>query len=344
MASRSRFRRTRKRVRLPDVALMEKLQLKQAASRVRSAINDFVKREFHGELREHLGASVIGRDCDRQLWYLFRWVAKDDYRTIDLETGEYIDEAGRMNRLFQRGHAEEERMISYLRGTGIEVSERDESAPKKSDGNYPQYRISGVGGHFGGSLDGIVKLPEWVLGFTAMAVLEMKTHGKNSFKKLKEFGLGGLILGRNGKPYSPATYVKNEHVAQMDTYGTAKNIPYGLYVAIEKDTDDIHVELRETDRVNGADMFNRAEYIIRGKYAPGRLTGSSRTDFRCKFCTFKAQCHDGANPTEINCRSCKHATPQPGAQWSCGKRNAIIPPAVIPQACSMYEPVTHLAE
>ena len=44
--------------------------------------------------REHLGASVIGRECDRALWYEFRWITR-------------AAQGGRMLRLFETGRLEE---------------------------------------------------------------------------------------------------------------------------------------------------------------------------------------------------------------------------------------------
>ena len=29
--------------------------------------------------RPHLGASVIGRECDREVWSIFRWITKADH-------------------------------------------------------------------------------------------------------------------------------------------------------------------------------------------------------------------------------------------------------------------------
>jgi hypothetical protein len=43
--------------------------------------------------REHLGGSQIGRECDRALWYGFRWATAPDFD-------------GRLLRLFDTGHRE----------------------------------------------------------------------------------------------------------------------------------------------------------------------------------------------------------------------------------------------
>ena len=52
--------------------------------------------------RDHLGASIIGKDCERALWYDFRWVTRSTF-------------SGRMLRLFDTGKREEDRLVRDLR-------------------------------------------------------------------------------------------------------------------------------------------------------------------------------------------------------------------------------------
>ena len=91
--------------------------------------------------REHLGASVIGRECDRALWYEFRWVTR-------------AAQAGRMLRLFETGRLEEDRLIRNLRRIGVTVLDVDPETGR-------QWHVQAHGGHFGGSLDGVgLGIPE----------------------------------------------------------------------------------------------------------------------------------------------------------------------------------------
>jgi hypothetical protein len=63
--------------------------------------------------REHLGASVIGRECDRALWCEFRWITR-------------AAQSGRMLRLFETGRLEEERGGHFggsLDGVGLGIPE-----------------------------------------------------------------------------------------------------------------------------------------------------------------------------------------------------------------------------
>ncbi len=122
--------------------------------------------EEESEFRAHLGASIIGRKCSREVWYSFRWT-----------TAKKFD--GRMLRLFNRGHLEEPRMVALLLMIGCKVYQYDD--------NKKQFRISGHKKHYGGSLDAVIvgcpDIPDHpILG-------EFKTHNDKSFTKLVSEGL-----------------------------------------------------------------------------------------------------------------------------------------------------------
>ena len=92
--------------------------------------------------RGHLGASVIGRACAREVWYGFRWAKKPAFN-------------GRMLRLFNRGHLEEPRMVALLKMIGVTVHQYDARGK--------QFRIGkGYKGHGGGGMDGVLYgVPEY---------------------------------------------------------------------------------------------------------------------------------------------------------------------------------------
>src|SRR6188472_1125091 len=62
--------------------------------------------------RNHLGASIIGHDCDRYLWLSFRWALNPQHE-------------GRLLRLFSRGDREEAWIVQDLRDAGFSVVDRD---------------------------------------------------------------------------------------------------------------------------------------------------------------------------------------------------------------------------
>ncbi len=263
------------------------------AQRTLDAINAALEAAQEREHRSHLGASILGRKCAREIWYHFRWAAKELFE-------------GRMLRLFDRGQREEERFAEWLRMAGAEVWTHDESQPRKPDGTFPQYRISGWGGHFGGSLDGVGRgIPDLPPGTPFLC--EFKTHNDKSFKVLVEDGLCAA---------------KPEHFAQCQTYMFRMGLPWALYLGINKNDDSIFPELIQANPTEGERLFNRAGEIINSETPPPRIATSPRMiAYACRFCTFKDICHGGADP-EHNCRTCQFSRMGDGGKWFCGVFNA----------------------
>lgn len=269
---------------------------KQLAARISAAIDDYCATAYNDGHRSHLGASIIGKECDFQLWATFRWLAAANF-------------SGRMLRLFDRGKREEPRFLEWLRGTGWTVWDLD---------GDKQIRVSGVDGHYGGSLDGVGKHPEH-----GTFLLEFKTKGTGSgFNKLVSDGV---------QKQHP------EHFIQMSTYGWKHGITHALYFSINKNDDTIHIEVVELDFALAERMEARAKDIIYAKSTPKRISASP-TFWLCKSCFANDVCHHSAKP-ETNCRSCVKSEPVANAEWRCNKWDSIIPKEVIPKGCGEWESI-----
>ncbi len=270
---------------------------KDLAAQIKADIDEWCIKEFTSEHREHLGASVIGHDCARQIWYTFRWVKSQVF-------------SGRMLRLFQRGHEEEKRFITWLRAIGCQVWEVDPGTGK-------QFRIWGVNGHYGGSADsvGITKyFPDLPM------LLEFKTHNTKSFTNLVS---KGVILS------------KPQHYSQMCSYGKHYKFQYAMYVAVNKNDDDLHIEVIELNPNIGHELLNKAQDIIESQIPPQRISNMP-SYYECSYCTFREICHY-EEKIEINCRSCKFAKPIEEGNWACGKyENKIIPINFIKNGCDSH--------
>ena len=225
--------------------------------------------------------------------------------------------------MFNRGHREEARFIEWLEGIGFKVwfENRDEGPNEK--GEYPQYRISDVMGHFGGSLDGIAILPERY-GIAEPVLLEFKTNGT---------GAGFNKLADDGMPIA-----KPEHFAQTSTYGKKYNFRYCVYLNINKNDDSLHIEVVKLNHNLGEQMIMKAEQIIMSQTAPARLSDNP-TFHKCGYCHMKEVCHKGA-VVEVNCRSCAFARPVENAEWFCEVHNGNIPKDFIAKACPSYKAIT----
>lgn len=281
-------------------------------------INSYAIKTYHDPHRWHLGASLIGDDCSRKLWYVFRWCGQDTGMMPDNEGNDEKrhNNHGRKLRLYNRGHREEDRYIEFLTGIGAEVWTRDK------DGN--QFRMNAVGGHFGGSLDGVTKLPERY-GILEPCLVEFKTNGT---------GKGFADLFDKG-----VAVVKPQHFTQMTQYGFHWNLNYCVYFNTCKNDDDLYIEVIKLN-FNQAPLFiAKAERIITTDEPPPRLA-ENPTYFKCQHCEFKPVCHEKQLP-ERNCRSCKNARPIEGGEWHCGVHNGTIPRAFVPQACPSYTPIVN---
>jgi hypothetical protein len=281
-----------------------------------AAIDEYCKVTYDDGHRWHLGASLIGDVCNRRLWYVFRWVKA--WSATDKDGN---DNSGQMQRLFNRGHQTEARFIEWLRGIGIQVWDFDD------DGN--QFRVKGVEGHFGGSLDSKAlyagqQFP--LLAKIGPFLVEYKTHNAKSFAKLLKEGV------KKSKP---------RHWWQMCTYGSYYGFRYALYCAINKDTDEIKLFVIELDWNVGTQALHKATDVVLSQQPPPRFS-ELPSHIECKFCDFLTVCHKGA-PYDRNCRSCKFAQPIKGGSWWCNGWNRELTRDVvenqIPQGCPNWQPV-----
>ena len=233
--------------------------------------------------RAHLGASIIGRECEAELFWSFRWADSADH-------------PARVLRLFARGEREEHVFNDLLRKADVTVWDVD------PDTNQ-QWAVEAVGGHFGGHLDGVLKgLAEVVEAL----VSEQKTHNDRSFKDVRAKGV------ENSKP---------EHYAQMQVYMHLMSLSFALYQAVNKNDDDLYFEIVEYDAAFAERLLAKAEKIITSDFPLTRISDDP-TFYKCKFCDQADVCHTRRAP-QVNCRTCRWATPEldGNARWSCGKHN-----------------------
>jgi len=251
-----------------------------------SKIEEYWKKRGDSETRRtYLGASIIGHECERKLWYDFRHCTSEDF-------------SGRLYRLFNRGHREEDTFVEELKGIGCEVHQFDSKGE--------QFAVSDCGGHFKGHTDGAaLGIPDapktWHL-------LEFKTSSAKEFKKLDK----GV---EQAKPM---------HYAQMQVYMHLTGLTRALYMVVNKDTDELYGERVRYNKDQAVRILQKAERIIFAEKPPEKAT--DRPDsFLCKFCSAHALCHGSNNATpavdikELSCRQCVHATPKKDGTWKCEK-------------------------
>lgn len=122
-------------------------------------MND-LERKFEEPLRPYLGLSEIGHECERFLWYSFRWC----FKNILTE---------RRKRVMRRGRDEEGRIVNNLKKEHITVY-------------ADQLEISLFDGHVKGHIDGVCID---VLNGYKSYLLEMKLLAEKYFKKYEQSGV-----------------------------------------------------------------------------------------------------------------------------------------------------------
>ena len=249
------------------------------------AIDAAVAAADDGPFREHLGASIIGRECEREIWYSFRWATDTRH-------------SGRLLRLFRRGHREEATMAEDLRAAGCTVLTEDESTGL-------QFTFSTCGGHVGGSMDGavlgLVEAPKtWHL-------LECKTASDKAFKALVRSG--GV---ERGKP---------EHAVQMQLYMRWSGLTRAYYLVVNKNDDTYYAERMHANDQMADEAEAKAARIVASDSPPARLSNDPAF-YKCKFCDHSEACHGTAVPPPT-CRSCAHSTPVDGG-WKCDHHERMI--------------------
>jgi len=244
--------------------------------------------------RPHLGASQIGKECERSVWLSFRWAKSPSFN-------------GRMLRLFQRGQDEEERLVSALEKAGYKVWENDPDTGE-------QFRAK-ILPHFSGSLDGIAEKDG------IRYLLEFKTHSDKSFKKLLKQGV------REAKP---------EHFTQMQSYMGAYGLKKALYVAVNKNDDELYIEEVDFNEDVYHGIKDKAERLLHGWSVPGVNYSLEARMSPCKFCDYQGICHLGEN-CERNCRTCKHSRCEKDGTWSCAHKAETISEEQQRIGCEDYE-------
>jgi len=274
---------------------------KRQGNEISGLIFDALASSQDRQNRGHLGCSIIGRECEREVWYMWRWAKSPDF-------------PGRILRLFRRGHEEEPNVVKDLRALGAVIYDNDPHTGK-------QFKIVDLGGHLGGSLDGAIsKVPGY--GPTWM-VLEIKTSGAKPFAKLAKDGV---------------EKTKPEHFVQMQLYMRGTGMRKALYVSVCKDNDELYTEVVDYNQAEADEAIAKARRVLEAESPPAKISEHPGW-WKCKFCDHKPHCQGDQAP-EANCRTCVHATPRmdedrPGL-WTCAKHDKGLNQAEQLAGCSEH--------
>lgn len=249
--------------------------------------------------RGYLGWSQLGKKCNRELWYSFRWAKKASFD-------------GRMLRLFDTGHREEARVIEELKAAGLEVYDRDPSTGK-------QWAVSSLGGHLKGHADIVVKgLPEDPNNYN---LVDVKTVKSTKFAQLLKDGLKAMYP---------------QYYTQGQGYMGLLELEKAQFIFVNKDTDEIHSERFHFSERDFQAALDKARVIIEAETPPARLSDDPAY-WECKFCDYWGICHTAKLP-DVNCRTCAHSTPVLSGGWTCANHGPIDKATEV-HACHVYHPI-----
>lgn len=257
-----------------------------------------------GYQSRRLGASVLGRRCDRRLWLAFRHVFRERFN-------------GRMLRLFETGHQQEARVVADLRAAGVEVWDVD-------PGTGNQFEYTSLDGHVVCKIDGVaLGLPE---APQTPHLLEIKSANKKQFDKIEKEGC------EKAKP---------EHFAQVQLGMGLADLTRAAYIVVCKDDERLYLERVNYEDKTFQALLLRAGRIIKAESPPARIS-QDPAFWVCKFCPFVDHCHGTAMPA-ANCRTCVHAQPAANGEWRCGNEMTMEPDCpehiYIPDLLHWAEPI-----
>lgn len=208
------------------------------------------------ERRQYLGASMWGDPCDRKLGFMYHKVKPDsDFKPETL-------------RIFDMGHDGESRMAEYLKLAGFQLLTAGE------DGK--QFGFSAGGGKLKGHIDGVIVAGPGVVGIAWPALWENKALNDKGFKEAVMKGI---------KVAKPLYY------AQAQVYMAYMELQVCLFTVQNRNTGEVHAEIIPFDARAAQEASDRAVRVV-SSGSPlelNRITAES-TDFRCKFCDFRATC------------------------------------------------------
>ena len=272
-----------------------------------SALEELIYRSY--EVKEakkpmrltRIGASGIGEECVRAIWYDWRGFFNGSF-------------SGRILRLFQTGHLQEDRIVQDLKNAGLEVWDRDPATGE-------QWVYTDGSGHFVCKPDGVVR---GVPGAEKTPhLLEIKTSNVNGFKELESRGV------RVAKP---------EHYYQMQAGMWLAGLTRALYVALRKDDEKYYIERIEIDPKCVEDIQHKILKLTTLSSTPPRIT-EKEGDWRCKFCDAKDVCWKKEKPL-LNCRTCEYALLLPEGGWQCAKLAKVLTPSDQMKGCDLWSSIS----
>lgn len=206
------------------------------------------------EHRDYIGASSIGSECPRKLWYRFNKYP-EEFNADSL-------------RRFADGHAVEERILNWLKAIpNIKVWAHDD--------NGEQFGFSALDGRYQGHYDGVIRID----GITY--VLEIKASTKQSTL---------INLGEKFPEPFVLEQWNEEYYAQAMTYCKFAGIENHLLLCADAGGRKLHIVRTPYNAAYADALMLKAERIADAKEPPNKVGGKNY--WKCKMCSFYGICYE----------------------------------------------------
>lgn len=207
-----------------------------------------------GEKRDYLGASYVGHDCARRVWYTHNTPQNFDSDTL---------------LRFADGHRSEAAMAEMLRRVhGVELWTED------GQGNQFGFEDGNFKGHIDGVIRGLLHAPR------TTAIWEHKsTEALSDFRKHKEkHGTKGALSQWNYTYY-----------VQAQIYMHYFDLKRHYLTVASPGLRDFDSAWTEYDKAVALKYIDRAHKLLAQDTEPPRAY-NSQTDWRCRMCPFSREC------------------------------------------------------
>ena len=306
--------------------------MKGFAQAITSLIDAAVEEDYDSskDWREHLGHSGIEDACERKQFFTNNWYS-------------IAQKPGRMLRLLDRGHGEEDRFVRWLVKAGVHVF------TGTADGEQYRFADPDIPG-YGGSLDAYVRLGDLNTAFKTHDIwlpsavvdvceqhldsyvgIDFKTANKQRFGQLEKEGVELATPNYFGQAqaYMQASRLAGSPVPVLQFF---------LVLAVRKDDDALFAEAIPYDQTYASELRRKALRIINASASSDlERVSESPAWYRCKpgFCDHSEVCHFGGTPA-VNCRTCAYAK-RSGLDWACVRFNNNLTRDMALVGCDSWE-------
>lgn len=218
-----------------------------------------LNKEALEPVREYVGASSIGDDCSRALWY-----------GLQGRRGNFQPDALRR---FEDGHRTEAAIVDWIKQ--IPSIELHAATP---DGK--QYGFSDLNGKYKGHYDGVIRgLPQ---APETWHIFEVKCTDEKYFKELQKII---ELVGEKAalQKWRPVYY------AQAVTYMWYEKLTRHTTVVSTPGARDLLTLRTEQNHTYAKALRDKAKRIINATEPPERIGGADF--YKCKMCSHYGECH-----------------------------------------------------